>query len=740
MERENPKNLAELQSFFSETRETIENQLFPLAQKYGNREAMKALRQAWLRLLQGPVRVLFLGASSAGKSTLINAMIGRVVVPEGRHTTSPVPVWIFSSEVAGKAPDIQMVRETGWDSLPELSDLGEGIFIIQYCYTSREAGSDAAREKYNGLIAARMDVRFQPAPDSFLTMIDAPGIAASEGDNLRVEDALKQGCEMVVIVFQDMTQSNEEYLQQLLVEDSGLLHPLLESGRVFAVHNWINHSGTEADATAHIGKLFGGEFLEKHVYMINAFMNRQMSAGIYDYMHFLQEGITGQEKQEAKEYNKREEEQLEKLKKKEEKKLEKLKKELKDSLTSVQEEELREKIRKEWREDLERLWADLQERGRQLTETPKELTAVIAPIRAGVNRAIGLLEREFNREIKRIRKSGLGTNQEKVEQRYAVQERLVKVIAAEGYLKEAFDDADENSLFSKWIKEIQAVFPRLLSFVKSRPELRGHRLICEQSPEANQILLKGIEESDWASNLVDGLLSYRAAGMNPAFSDALLSPDFREKVRAFTQIFQRKVQEVDQYLAERNFSTPLLQVTQEDIARQIEGLHEQAVRQAALTFSLALDHETKNTLRNYLADKQTRINSGKLRSHLSQAFLSVNLEVDLLDPYVLGKIDLGMSRYAKAMGLYLRAAAKETGEQYQLALKNERLALERQISFLEVQINTEREAIQKAEIDKIEEQRQKIRALRIQHENTAGHHFVTSTDIVNKEELPDEQF
>ena len=61
MEREDPKNLAELQSFFSGTREAIETQLFPLAQKYGNRKAMMALRKAWLRLLQGPVRVLFFG-------------------------------------------------------------------------------------------------------------------------------------------------------------------------------------------------------------------------------------------------------------------------------------------------------------------------------------------------------------------------------------------------------------------------------------------------------------------------------------------------------------------------------------------------------------------------------------------------------------------------------------------------------------------------------------------------------
>ena len=100
MERENQSGLAELQRFFSETRTLIEEQLFPLAQEYRNKEAMEALRQAWLRVMQGPIRVLFLGVSSAGKSTLINAMTGRIVVPEGRHTTSPVPVWIHSSESA----------------------------------------------------------------------------------------------------------------------------------------------------------------------------------------------------------------------------------------------------------------------------------------------------------------------------------------------------------------------------------------------------------------------------------------------------------------------------------------------------------------------------------------------------------------------------------------------------------------------------------------------------------------
>ena len=713
MERENPKNLAELQSFFSETRETIEKQLFPLAQKYGNRGAMMALRKAWLRLLQGPVRVLFLGVSSAGKSTLINAIVGNVVVPEGRHTTSPVPVWIHSSESALKAPDVRTVRDAGREKLPELNDLGGGIFIANYCYTPREAASNTAQEKYRGLIAATVDVLFQVGPNNGLTLIDAPGIKASVGDNLRVEDVLIQGCEMVVIVFHDMTQSDEEYLRQLLVDDGGLLHPLLTSGRVFAVHNWVNHSGTEADAKAHIGKLFGAFLPPEHFYMINAFVNRQISAGLYNYVNFLQEGITGEEKQEAKKFYKIEEKKLEALKEKEEKELEKLKKELKGSLTSEQEKELHEKICKKWRKDLEQLWSDLQERGRQLTECSEEVTGIIAPIRDGVNGAIGLLEKQYDQEIKKIRKSDLGTNQEKVGRCETIQGQLINVIAAEGYLKEAFDDADENSLISKWIKETQTVFPQLLSFVKSRPELQGYRMICDESHMANQVLLEGIEESDWVSTLVDGLLPYRAAGMNPAFAEALLSTAFREKVQAFTQIFQRKVQEVDQYLLERDLSTSVLQVTPEDIARQIEMLHVKTVRQSAPYFSLALDRETKSTLRNYLADKQKRINSGKLLSRLSRAFLDTNLEVDQLNPYVRGRVERSMDRYAETMGLHLRSAAKDMGEQYRLVLENKRLALEHQISSLEVQIKTERKAVQKAEISKIEEQRQKIRALRI---------------------------
>ena len=439
MELENPKNLAELQSFFSETRETIEKQLFPLAQKYGNRGAMMALRKAWLRLLQGPVRVLFLGVSSAGKSTLINAMIGRIVVPEGRHTTSPVPVWIHSSKSAQKSPHIRIVREGEVGSLPELSNQGGGDFIGKYCYTPREAASNTAQEKYKGLIAATVDVLFQAGPGGGLTLIDAPGINVSVGDNLRVEDVLAQGCEMIVIVFQGMTQSDEEYLRQLLVDDGGLLHPLLKSGRVFAVHNWISHLGTEATAKAHIGKLFGAFLPPEHFYMINALKHRLKSAGMYDFPHFLREGVTDEEVQEADAAYANEEKRM--------------------KTASLQ-------------PDLDKLWADLQARGHQLTECSEEVTGIIAPIRDGVNEAIGLLEKQYDQEIKKIRKSDLGTNREKVELCEAVQGQLINVIAAEGYLKEAFDDADENSLISKWIKETQTVFPQLLSFVKSRPELQ----------------------------------------------------------------------------------------------------------------------------------------------------------------------------------------------------------------------------------------------------------------------------
>lgn len=693
MEWEKQGGMAELRRFFAETEGLIREQLFPLARSSGNQEAMEALRQVWLRLQQGPVRVLFLGVSSAGKSTLINAMVGNVVVPEGHQTTSPVPVWIHSSESALKTPDIRLVWDAGWEELPELKNVGGAVFVSKYCYTSREAASDAARKKYQGLIAASVDVRFQPAPDSGLTLIDAPGINASVGDNLRVEDVLKQGCEMVAIVFKEMNQSAEEYLQHLLVEEDGPLHSLLESGRVFAVHNWVT-PGTKANAKAHLKKVFGEALAPSRFYMLNAFQNRQVSAGLYDYQNFLQEGASDEEKQEARAGYQNEEKKLE---------------ELEEKLNDEKSDEKKRALRR----DLDRLWADLQERRRQMTGNPEELEEIIAPIRAGVNRAIELLEQKLDQDIQQIRKSNQGSDQKKVLRYADTRRQLEKLRGAEERMAGVFSDTDENSLFSKWIKETRMAFPQLLSFMKAQPELQGYRLVCEKNSEVNQVLLEGIEGSNWVSILVDGLFPYRAAAMKPAFLNTLLGDAFREKLQAFTQIFRQKFQEADRTLEELDVSVTVQQESEEETARKIWALHEKAARQAEPAFSLNLEEETRETLRRYLADKQARINSGKFLSRLTRSFLSTNLEVDQLNPYVRGVLERSMDRYAEAMGFFLRAAVIEERDRFKRALENKHNALEEQSAALDKEIQAEREAWRQQEIRKVEERRRQLRAMRL---------------------------
>lgn len=683
MERKNQRGSVELRQFFSDTRTLIEEQLFPLAQKCRNEEAMESLCQAWLRLKQGPIRVLFLGVSSAGKSTLINAMTGRIVVPEGRHTTSPVPVWIHSSESALKTPDIRIIREADRDELPEVSNAGGSTFISNYCYTPKEASSDTAREKYKGLIAACVDVLFQSAPNSGLTLIDAPGINAAVGDNLRVEDILHQGCEMVIIVFQGMTQSDKDYLRRLLVDDDGLLYPLLESGRVFAVHNYVT-PGTKADAEAHLRDLFGEALPRSCCYMVNAHRCRLKVAGIYDYLYFLQEGATDEENQEAKAGYQNEEKLLEKLKG--------------GSLSR----------------DIDRLWADLQTRGRQLMDTPEERDALIAPIRRSVNRAIGLLERGYNREIKNILKSDQGINQEYLHQCHALQVQLEKIREAEEYAAKAFDDTDENSISTECRKEVQAFFPQTLSYMRKQPELQGRYLICGKDLDANKVLLERIEERSWASALVYGLLSQRASNMHTTFLYKLLGEEFQEKVLSpLVLSFQRSIQKVGQILEEIDASISPKQKVFLEPEAHIVSLHRQASLLASQSFQLSLDTETANTLMEYLLDKQARINSGRLLSHISRAFLNVNLEVDHLDPYVRSRLEGSMAIYTETMGESLKNSIADLEMGLQDALESKQRELQKQISVLEKRIKTEQEAWQQKKIRMIEQHRWQLHALRL---------------------------
>ena len=84
-----PFSLQDLLELFDLYRKQTD-QLLQYAKQHNDEKAIAALLRVKHRLHQGPVRALVLGASSAGKSTLINALAGDIVTPEGEHTTSPI--------------------------------------------------------------------------------------------------------------------------------------------------------------------------------------------------------------------------------------------------------------------------------------------------------------------------------------------------------------------------------------------------------------------------------------------------------------------------------------------------------------------------------------------------------------------------------------------------------------------------------------------------------------------------
>ena len=175
--------------------------------------------------------------------------------------------------------------------------------------------------------------------------------------------------------------------------------------------------------------------------------------------------------------------------------------------------------------------------------------------------------------------------------------------------------------------------------------------------------------------LVYGLLSQRASNMHTTFLYKLLGEEFQEKVLSpLVLSFQRSIQKVGQILEEIDASTSPKQKVFLEPEAHIVSLHRQASLLASQSFQLSLDTETANTLMEYLLDKQARINSGRLLSHISRAFLNVNLEVDHLDPYVRSRLEGSMAIYTETMGESLKNSIADLEMGLQDALESKQRA------------------------------------------------------------------
>lgn len=301
------ENIDQLQGYFKQLQRYVERlhelsrrESFPEAEAH-NHKAEMVLRELWCRLRQGPVRTLVLGVSSAGKSTLINAMAGQIVVPEGKQTTSPLPVWVCLDDTPPDKPRIWILNR---DDI-RLHSIGRYDYLREYCYTSTEAGAGTGQEKYEDTKAAVVDVHSPTLSTAGVTLIDTPGIGVSKGDNARVREVLAEGCEMLIILFMDLHQQEvKEYFADLLVEEDAPLKSLLDRDRVFLVLNAIDEKHADdiakSDTREHIKEAFNEWDAEGRLFAFNAWDARISACGIYDYRDLLPEGYSEEEWNHAK--------------------------------------------------------------------------------------------------------------------------------------------------------------------------------------------------------------------------------------------------------------------------------------------------------------------------------------------------------------------------------------------------------------------------------------------------------
>lgn len=182
------------------------------------------MTQLLLRLKVGPVRLLVLGTSCAGKSTLVNALAGTIVSPEGDWVTSCVPLWVKGVELTEnrifysyrKNQDARYGLNRTIESRPDV--------LSKFCHAPHGADDP----KVVGCAGLEAQVRGGFLWQTGLTLVDPPGFHAEadeswggaaarrEEDTKRALDAIGMGAELLVILHRKHAdESDTAFLQSL---------------------------------------------------------------------------------------------------------------------------------------------------------------------------------------------------------------------------------------------------------------------------------------------------------------------------------------------------------------------------------------------------------------------------------------------------------------------------------------------------------------------------------------------
>lgn len=268
------------------------------------------------RLKQGLVRVAVIGATSSGKSTLINALLHQFVVPENPNVSSPIPVWIGYDEVEGPAFTVFERQEQEEDGAKKVHTVKVSYsaekFLTRYCYNIDDT-IHRDRSRFDPVEYGTVSVDSQCLKGGAV-LIDTLGISASKLDTAKTHAVLEEGVDLVLFVSSNGSGSNaytNEEVNFLRTDIMGLnpdkrqvSHPVTPENIFFVHNNFRTDVPPSLDAMdANLDRILAGldkdrarEIKARNVFFVQALMGRyDACGGAYPYVKYAPAGCAEDE-------------------------------------------------------------------------------------------------------------------------------------------------------------------------------------------------------------------------------------------------------------------------------------------------------------------------------------------------------------------------------------------------------------------------------------------------------------
>lgn len=170
----------------------------------------EAIEKESMRNNMGLVRGLFLGASNSGKSTLINNLARKIIVPEVIHTSTLMPTWIGQTKNyadEGVTVNYFDIDKNG-HRMGSMKSKREAIddFRCYYCYTEKDLADRDRLVKPDRFKSMELNEAYLslqgvdgPCKDYALVLVDTLGNGASSVDDEKAQHNMKN-CDFAFVL------------------------------------------------------------------------------------------------------------------------------------------------------------------------------------------------------------------------------------------------------------------------------------------------------------------------------------------------------------------------------------------------------------------------------------------------------------------------------------------------------------------------------------------------------------